>query len=43
MTSLGLIVFRYSNLEVLRNIDLVLEHIYKKLNPPASPFAKGGK
>jgi very-short-patch-repair endonuclease len=43
LTSLGLMVFRYSNLEVLQNIDLVLEHIYEKLNPPTSPFAKGGK
>jgi very-short-patch-repair endonuclease len=43
LASLGLIVLRYSNLEVLQNIDLVLEHIYEKLNPPASPFAKGGK
>lgn len=43
LTTLGLIVFRYSNIEVLQNIDLVVEHIYEKLNPPASPFAKGGK
>ena len=43
LAHLGLKVFRYSNLEVLQNIDIVLEQIYEKPNPPVSPFAKGGK
>jgi very-short-patch-repair endonuclease len=31
---LGLKVLRFSNLDVLRNIDAVLEQIYLNLNPP---------
>ena len=38
----GLTVLRYSNLDVLQNIDGVLEDIFQKTNPPESPFAKGG-
>ena len=38
----GLKVLRYSNLEVLQNIEAVLEHIYNNINPPKSPFGKGG-
>ena len=41
--SLGLKVFRFSNLEVLKNTDNVLEQIFLSSNPPESPFTKGGK
>ena len=42
LKELGLKVLRYSNLDVLKNIEGVLEDIYQKTNPPKSPFAKGG-
>jgi very-short-patch-repair endonuclease len=35
---IGLKVLRFSNLDVLKNTDVVLEHIYENLNPPKSPF-----
>ena len=35
---IGLRVLRFSNLDVLKNIDVVLENIYENLNPPESPF-----
>ena len=41
--SLGLKVLRFSNLEVLKNTDSVLEQIFLYSNPPESPFTKGGK
>jgi very-short-patch-repair endonuclease len=41
--SLGLTVLRFSNLEVLKNTDSVLEQIFLYSNPPESPFTKGGK
>jgi very-short-patch-repair endonuclease len=41
--SLGLKVLRFSNLEVLKNTDSVLEQIILSSNPPESPFTKGGK
>lgn len=41
--SLGLTVLRFSNLEVLKNTDNVLEQIFLYSNPPESPFTKGGK
>ena len=40
LSSLGLKVFRYSNLEVLENIDMVMEHIYENLNPPVSGLTR---
>ena len=40
---LGLKVLRFSNLDVLQNIDGVLEQICLNINPPESPFVKGGK
>jgi very-short-patch-repair endonuclease len=40
--SLGLNVMRFSNLEVLKNMDSVLEQIFLYSNPPESPFTKGG-
>jgi very-short-patch-repair endonuclease len=43
LASLGLKVLRFSNLDVLQNIEGVLEKIYLNLNPPESPFTKGGK
>lgn len=41
--SLGLSVLRFSNLDVLRNLERVLEKIYSYSNPPESPFTIGGK
>jgi very-short-patch-repair endonuclease len=41
LARLGLIVLRYSNYEVLQNIDMVLENIYEKLNPPAFGLTEG--
>lgn len=38
LTGLGLKVLRFSNLDVLQNIDGVLGQIYLNLNPPESPF-----
>jgi very-short-patch-repair endonuclease len=38
LAGIGLKVLRFSNLEVLKNTDVVLEYIYEKLNPPESPF-----
>jgi very-short-patch-repair endonuclease len=43
LTGLGLKILRFSNLDVLQNIDGVIEQIYLNLNPPVSPFVKGGK
>jgi very-short-patch-repair endonuclease len=43
LAALGLKVLRFSNLDVLKNINGVLEQIYLNLNPPESPFTKGGK
>ena len=43
LVSLGLSVLRFSNLDVLHNIEKVLEKIYLYSNPPESPFTKGGK
>ena len=34
LIKLGLKVLRFSNLEVLKNIEVVLEKIYLELNPP---------
>jgi len=34
LIGLGLKVTRFSNLEVLKNIEFVLEQIYQELNPP---------
>jgi very-short-patch-repair endonuclease len=34
LAGMGLKVLRYSNLDVLKNTDIVLEHIYEILNPP---------
>src|SRR3990167_4240561 len=34
LTGLGLKVIRFSNLDVLQNIDGILEQIYLNLNPP---------
>jgi very-short-patch-repair endonuclease len=41
MNSLGLKVVRFSDTDVLKNIDGVVEHIFLFINPP-TPFAKGG-
>ena len=38
----GLTVLRFSNREVLENLEGVLERICEVLNPPRSPFTKGG-
>ena len=40
---IGLKVLRFSNLDVLKNTDVVLEHIYENLNPPKSPFVQTGQ
>jgi len=48
LTTLGLMVLRYDNLQVLKELDAVVEHIYLvvqeriEANPPKSPFYKGG-
>lgn len=43
LTGLGFKILRFSNLEVLRNIEGVIEVIEKSVrNPPESPFEKGG-
>ena len=34
LDGIGLKILRFSNLDVLKNTDGVLEHIYEKLNPP---------
>ncbi len=38
LANIGLKVLRFSNLDVLKNIDIVLENIHGNLNPPESPF-----
>jgi very-short-patch-repair endonuclease len=45
LQSLGFKVLRFSDGEVLRDTDAVLEGIYNALaqNPPFSPFRKGGE
>ena len=45
LQSLGFKVLRFSDREVLRQTDAVLEGIYRALtqNPPFSPFKKGGE
>ena len=45
LQSLGLKVLRFSDGEVFKDTDAVLEGIYKALpqNPPFPPFKKGGK
>jgi len=43
LVNLGLNVLRFSDIEILQNIDGVLEQISLNLNPPESPFTKGGK
>jgi len=43
LDSLGFTVLRFSDREVLKNIEGVIEKIYDHLkNPPISPFTKGG-
>jgi very-short-patch-repair endonuclease len=48
LTSQGLQVLRFDNLQVLRETDAVLEVIFRVVteklggNPPQPPFAKGG-
>ena len=45
MTRAGITVVRFSDRDVLKNIEAVMEEIWKKLslkNPPSSPFFKGG-
>jgi len=43
LDSLGFTVLRFSDREVLKNIEGVIEKIYDHLkNPPVSPFTKGG-
>ncbi len=34
LSGIGLKILRYSNLDVLKNLDAVLESIYENLNPP---------
>jgi very-short-patch-repair endonuclease len=34
LAGMGWKVLRYSNLDVLKNTDIVLEHIFENLNPP---------
>jgi very-short-patch-repair endonuclease len=45
LQSLGFVVLRFSDGEVLRDVDAVLRGIYRALpqNPPFSPFKKGGE
>ena len=40
----GLRVLRFSNVQVIREIEAVMEAIYRtvKRNPPSPPFSKGG-
>ena len=45
MTRAGITVVRFSDRDVLKNLEAVMEEIWKKLslkNPPSSPFFKGG-
>ena len=45
MTRAGITVVRFSDRDVLKNLEAVMEGIWKKLslkNPPSSPFFKGG-
>jgi len=40
---LGLRTIRFTNLDILKNIDNVVEVIYKKINPPHPSFKKEGE
>jgi len=42
LNSVGLQVLRFTNLEVLKNLNGVLGEIYVKLNPPQPSFKKEG-
>jgi very-short-patch-repair endonuclease len=43
LADLGLKVLRFSDIDIMQNIDGVLEQLFIHLNPPESPFTKGGK
>jgi len=43
LVDLGLKVLRFSDIDILQNIDGALEQVCFNLNPPESPFTKGGK
>ena len=42
LSQLGIKVLRFTNLEVLKNIEGVIIKIQKELNPSQPPFKKGG-
>ena len=48
LTSEGLLVLRFSNMQVLQELDTVVEVVFRALterldqNPPIPPFTKGG-
>ncbi|MDD5167266.1 MAG: DUF559 domain-containing protein [Syntrophales bacterium] len=42
LRTLGFAVLRFSDIDVLKNIDGVVERIYEYLKIPLTPFKKGG-
>lgn len=43
LKTLGIRVIRVPDNDVMKNIDAVVEDIWNSLNPPVSPFFKGGE